>query len=465
MTSESSARFAPFEETMLRAGVQRLAIDAFRSAYSQLAAGGTGLIPRATIDPVDHVTDLEQWADKGAGDASILASTAVIKLNGGLGTSMGLERAKSLIEVKNGLTFLDITARQLLSYKSRFGIAIPLLLMNSYNTDADSMAALENYPALVSDIPLRFLQHRVPKVDARDLRPVRWKAQPDLEWCPPGHGDIYAALVTSGVLPSLLARGIRYAFVSNIDNLGAVLDARIPLYMREQGIDFLMEVADRTLSDRKGGHLARGKDGRLLLREAAQCPADEMENFQNITEHRYFNTNSLWIDLAALARTLESNDGILPLPLIRNAKTVDPRDPSSPPVYQLETAMGSAISLFDRAAAVRVPRSRFAPVKTTDDLLGLWSDAFVLTSAFQIVPHPDRRGDAPAVTLDPKYYRFIRSLREHFPHGAPSLLQCGSFVVDGDATFGANVAVRGNVHVAVPEGEQRSIPDGTIFEQ
>lgn len=464
MTNGPSARFEPFEEKMRREGVEGLAIEAFRSAYAQLAAGGTGLIPREAIDPVESVPDIDDWPTRTESDSSILASTAVIKLNGGLGTSMGLEGAKSLIEVKDGLSFLDVTARQLLSYQSRFGVAIPLLLMNSYNTDADSMAALKRYPGLVSDLPLRFLQHRVPKVDARDLTPVHWSAQPELEWCPPGHGDIYAALVTSGVLPLLLARGVRYAFVSNIDNLGAVLDARIPLFMREQGVDFLMEVADRTPSDRKGGHLARGKDGRLLLRESAQCPAEEMEDFQDIATHRYFNTNSLWIDLRALSALLERQGGILALPLIRNAKTVDPCDPASPPVYQLETAMGSAISLFEHAAALRVPRSRFAPVKTTDDLLGLWSDAFILTEEFQIVPHPERRGEAPLLRLDPNCYRFLGDARKRFPHGAPSLLHCNSLRIDGDVTFGADVVVRGDVHLSFPAGEQHRIPDGALIE-
>ena len=461
--NDVSARFAPFEDLMRRDGIDALAIAAFRSAYMQLAAGGTGFIPRSAIEPVHTLPDLESIAARSGAEASLLARVAVIKLNGGLGTSMGLERAKSLIEVKRGLSFLDITARQLLSSRDHTGIAIPLLLMNSYNTDADSMSALAPYADLASDIPARFLQHRSPKVIAADLSPARWDAQPELAWCPSGHGDLYAALVSSGLLTALRERDFRYAFVSNIDNLGAVLDPVIPSFMRDRRIDFLMEVADRTAADRKGGHLARGRDGRLLLREASQCPPGEAEEFQDIALYRFFNTNSLWIDLDALAALLERHGGFLPLPLIRNEKTLDPRDPASPKVYQLETAMGAAISLFDRAAALRVPRARFAPVKTTDDLLGIWSDAFDLTDDYRIVPHPGRGARTAAIRLDPAHYRFIGQLAEHFPNGAPSLRGCTSLVIEGNAFFGRDVVLRGDVRIVVPPGEQRAIPDGTIL--
>ncbi len=173
-------------------------------------------------------------------------------------------------------------------------------------------------------------------------------------------------------------RGYRYAFTSNVDNLGATIEPAILGYFVAQGLPFMMEVADRTEADQKGGHLARrAATGRLLLRETAQCPPSDTEAFQDITRHRYFNTNNLWINLDALADLLARSEDGVALPLIRNSKTVDPRDPDSPPVYQLETAMGAAIELFDGAGAIRVPRSRFAPVKTTDDLLGVRSDAYL----------------------------------------------------------------------------------------
>ena len=105
------------------------------------------------------------------------------------------------------------------------------------------------------------------------------------------------------MLDTLLANGYEVAFVSNADNLGAELDP-LPLgYFVSERLPFLMEVADRTAADRKGGHLARRKsDGRLALRESAQCPDEDTDAFQDVDRHRYFNTNNLWINLRRAPR-------------------------------------------------------------------------------------------------------------------------------------------------------------------
>ena len=209
-------------------------------------------------------------------------------------------------------------------------------------------------------------------------------ADREKEWCPPGHGDIYTALVTSNMLELLLSEGYEYAFVSNSDNLGAELDLQILGYFAANRVPFLMEVADRTPADRKGGHLAQRPDGQLILRESAQCPPDEEAEFQDIKRYRYFNTNNLWINLRSLEHRLEEHQGVMPLPLIRNEKPVDPPNPETPRVYQLETAMGAAIAVFEGAQAMRVPRSRFAPVKKNSDLLVIMSDAYRLGEDYRL---------------------------------------------------------------------------------
>ncbi len=160
-----------------------------------------------------------------------------------------------------------------------------------------------------------------------------------------------------------------------------------------------MEVCERTASDRKGGHLA-SRGGRLLLRESAQCPPEDESAFQDIERHRFFNTNNLWVRLDRLKAVLDASGGFIPLPIIRNAKTVDPRDKNSPKVIQLETAMGAAIECFDDAAAMIVPRARFAPVKTTSDLLALRSDAYQVTDDWRLVLAAATRGVPPAIDLD-----------------------------------------------------------------
>jgi UTP--glucose-1-phosphate uridylyltransferase len=447
-------------EKMRAEGVAETAIATFADLYSRLEAGDTGLIAEADIEPVDAPADAEAL---GSGGAGALDSAVVLKLNGGLGTSMGLDGPKSLLEVKDGLTFLDITARQILALRERTGARLPLVLMNSFSTREPSLEVLERYPSLGADVPADFVQNKEPKLDARTLRPVSWPADPALEWAPPGHGDLYTALVSSGMLGALLSAGYRWAFVANVDNLGAVLDPRILGWVASEEIPFLMEVADRTEADRKGGHLAAraGGDGGLVLREIAQTPEADVDAFQDISRHRFFNTNNLWLDLRALDAVMRAREGVLGLPMIVNRKTVDPRDPSSPEVIQLETAMGAAISVFSGARALRVPRSRFAPVKTTDDLLALRSDAYVLTDEMHVTLAPPR-SQPPLVELDSRFYKHVGDFEERFPAGAPSLVRCEALRVSGDVTFGAGVVVRGRVEVSV-SGRER-VEDGTVLE-
>ncbi len=463
-------RFAPFQDRMQAAGIPSRVIESFRRQYTQLLQGETGYIPESQALPLDHLPCLEalEKSYASAGEEA-LGRLVVIKLNGGLGTSMGMAGPKSLIPVKQGLSFLDIAVRQILALRRHWNVRLPLVFMDSFHTRGATLEALAAYPELVADLPLDFLQHRVPKIWARDLTPVEWPEDPEKAWAPPGHGDIYLALYTSGMLQQMLDAGYEYAFVSNIDNLCATVDMEILGYMAEKEIPFLMEATRRTPADRKGGHLARRADGSLLLREIAQCPPEEQERFQDIQRYRYFNTNNLWVHLPSLARLLEAHEGILPLPLIRNQKPVDPTRPNTPQVYQLETAMGHAVGLFPGAQALEVPRRRFRPVKRTDDLLALWSDAYVLTPDYRVVLDPRREtldpplGD-PLVRLDEGHYRLFREFQARFSHGAPSMVWCRSLVVEGDVYFGQAIVLRGDVHIVHAGPEPLRLPDGAVLE-
>jgi UTP--glucose-1-phosphate uridylyltransferase len=434
-------------EKMRADGVPDLAIRTFAHYYEKLAAGDQGTIAESDIEPVGDLPDL---ADLPEGDPAHLDQAVVIKLNGGLGTSMGMTQAKSLLEVKDGLSFLDIIARQVLHLREQAGARLPLVLMNSFYTREDSLRALERYPDLAADVPLDFVQDKVPKLLADSLRPAEWPANRDLEWAPPGHGDLYTALVAGGMLETLLDHGYQYAFVSNSDNLGATLEPRILSWFAREEIPFLMEAADRTEADRKGGHLARrADDGGLVLRETAQTRDSDEDAFQDIARHRYFNSNTLWVDLRALGAAMTERDGILGLPMIVNRKTVDPGDAGSPAVIQLETAMGAAIAVFEGARALRVPRRRFAPVKTTSDLLALRSDAYVLTEDHRVELAPERDGP-PIIELDADHYKLLRDFDARFAAGPPSLIACERLAVEGDVSFGRDVVVRGSVRVEGP---------------
>jgi UTP--glucose-1-phosphate uridylyltransferase len=449
-------------EKMRAEGLPDVAVDNFAYYYERLRAGESGMLPESDIEPVADVVDS---GDLPEGDGQALDRTVIVKLNGGLGTSMGMTKAKSLIEVKDGLTFLDITVKQVLKLRDDNDARLPLVLMNSFATRDDTLEALAQYPELEVDVPIDFLQGRVPKIRADDdLMPAEWPDDPAKEWAPPGHGDIYTAIVTAGMLEALLDAGYEYAFVSNSDNLGAVLDPRIVDWFAREDLPFAMEVTERTEADRKGGHLARRReDGRLVLRETAQTPDDDLDALQDTGRHRWMNTNNLWINLRALRSALDERDGVLGLPMIVNRKTVDPGDKSSPEVFQLETAMGAAIGVFDGAAALRVSRKRFAPVKTTNDLLGVRSDAYVLTDAFNVELAPER-GGPPFIDLDSDRYKLLGDFEQRFPAGAPSLVECERLEVDGDVAFGAGVVVRGKVKIEHDGGEQLKIEDGAVLE-
>jgi UTP--glucose-1-phosphate uridylyltransferase len=436
----------------------KIVIDTFEYYYNQLLNGETGYLPEDRIISIDDLPSFEGLVDELAKiGKDNLSKSVIIKLNGGLGTSMGLSEAKSLLKVKSGLTFLDIIAKQ--SEISK----IPLVLMNSFSTQEKSLELMNNYKGLTNYLPLDFLQHKIPKINCKSFLPAEYPQNPEMEWCPPGHGDIYTALVTSGMLDKLLGNNIKYAFISNSDNLGAVMDYKILGYFAKNNFPFLIEAANRTEADKKGGHLARLKNGKLILRESAQCRNEDEKEFQNVSKHKYFNTNNIWINLKALKQIMIQKNNILGLPMIVNQKTVDPRDPKSESVFQLETAMGSAILVFDNASALHVPRSRFAPVKTTDDLLAVRSDNYILTDDFRVVENPKRTLDPLVVSLDKKYYKLVDDLDKRIPN-APSLVDCEKLTIEGDYKVGNKVKFVGKVTLKNDSEIQKLVMENSILE-
>ena len=385
-------------------GARAVELAALRRRLRQLGEQQAGRLPGEVLEPVADLPRLDELPEPPPGQAAdVLGRLVIVKLNGGLGTSMGLSGPKSLLQVKPGASFLDVLATQVLALRERHGARLPLVLMNSAATRGPSLDALRRYGGLrVPGVPLDFLQGREPKIGAGDLQPVRWPADPELEWCPPGHGDIYTALAASGTLDALLGAGLRYAFVSNSDNLGALADVRIGAWLAAGQVPFALEAVRGTLADRKGGHLARYQ-GRVVLRETAQVP-DGDTSFTDVGRWRWYNTNNI---------------GSIP-----------------------------------GARAIHVPRSRFAPVKTTDDLLVVRSDAYQLTDDGQMRPSFD--GPGPVVTLDKDFFKLLPGFEQRFPAGAPSLRRCRRFEVDGDVTFGKGVTAVGDVRVTGP----RHIPDG-----
>jgi UDP-N-acetylglucosamine pyrophosphorylase len=447
---------------MRSAGVSEACIGSFLSQLAVVASGETGNIPEAAISPA---TGLESLANLSVAEKpELLKKTVVLKLNGGLGTGMGLSTAKSLLQVKNGDNFLDFIAKQVLHFRDQFKSSVRFMLMNSFSTSDDTKAYLAKYEAFRANFSdeVELMQNKVPKVRQDNFEPATYADDAEQEWCPPGHGDLYAALYGSGKLDKLIAEGYEYMFVSNSDNLGATLDLRILSLMAERQLDFIMEVCERTESDKKGGHLARSNEsGKLLLRESAQCPKADEAAFQDITKHKYFNTNNLWLNLPSLRREMAANNGMLSLPVIRNSKTVNPTDSNSTKVFQLETAMGTAITSFAAASAIVVPRERFAPVKTCNDLLSLRSDAYDVTADFRMVLSPKRNGVPPVVSLDDKNYKFVDGFERLVASGVPSLLKCNRLKIHGPVQFLQGVVLEGDVSIVNEGTEPKVISSGT----
>lgn len=434
------------------------AILAFMKQYDMLVSGETGMIPEASIAPVSYLPRIGDLPEPNPSTISaLIEKTAILKLNGGLGTGMGLDKAKSLLEVRDGKNFLDFTAEQISYQRSQYKTdKLGFVLMNSFSTEDDTKAALSKYPELGKWDDMNMLQNKVPKILEDGFGPASYPPNPKDEWCPPGHGDLYAALLGSGKLDALLAQGKEYVFVSNSDNLGASLDLKLLQYFAKEDAGFMMEVCKREPADDKGGHLAK-KGTSLILRELAQCPDADVKAFQDIRKHQYFNTNNLWFKLSDVKKVMDSSGGVMDLPMIRNSKTVDPKDDSTAKVYQLETAMGAAIDNFrERSRAVAVERDRFAPVKKCSDLLNLRSDVYEVTAdnRFQLIK--ERRGVPPTVNLGDTYKK-IAQFDQLTKEGLPSMKDCRSLTflpkkTKKIITLEKGVVFRGDVTVEVTEG-------------
>lgn len=463
MTANASDKIA---QMMQMQGVPPLSVRVFLAHYQQLLQGGAGYTREDDILPMGDLASLDTLPDYTAKGAAALGQTVVLKLNGGLGTSMGLEVAKSTLPAKDGYSFLQIICRQVLQQRQKWDSDLPLLFMNSFNTQQATQKVLDEFGDLQQgqkSIPFCFQQSKVPKIFAANKQPAEWGQDPSKIWAPAGHGDIYTALQTSGILDLLLAQGVRYCFIANADNLGANLDLQLLGYFAEMDSSFMMEVVRRTDADRKGGHLAQAVGGGLLLREFAQCHQDDLDAFQDIGKHIWFNSNNLWLRLDRLREYMDTVQNIIALPLIHNHKTIDPTNPSSPAVIQLETAMGAIIANFADATAIAVPRRRFIPVKTCNDLVALRSNAYILDDNACVRQNPSRQLGNPRIDLDAKYFATVADLATRFPNGIPNLCNCRKLEVIGDVVFAANVTIIGDVTIT-SSSKQVVVGEGTVLD-
>lgn len=452
---------------MEQAGIPEQVIKNFERLLARVVDGERGIIEESAIKAVGPLETLEQISSemryKHIGQLA-LNHLAVIRLNGGLGTTMGLAAAKSILPVRDGKTFNDVMIDQLRHLRDSSKVTIPLIHMTSFSTHGDLERVMAGARDLqVDGIRTLFQQHKHPKVDAHTKLPMR-EANEELNWNPPGHGDIYGALLATGLAEELLARGKRYLFVANSDNLGATVEPAILGFMVAKNCPFLMETCVRSSADSKGGHLAiDAATGRYVLREVANAPTllsgEPIPAFTDTQKYNQFNTNNIWLDLRAVVDQARREGGCIELPLISNRKTVNPRDPKSTPVIQIESAMGAAIRVFDGSRALQVPRGRFIPVKSNSDLFLIRSDVYRLTPDHRLELSSERtQPTVPTVRLDKAFYGVIDDF-ERRCSVIPSLCEADSLEVKGDVIFDRPIRIVGDVVIEGRSDRPLRIPE------
>jgi UTP--glucose-1-phosphate uridylyltransferase len=392
--------------------------------------------------------------------SSILAKLAVLKLNGGLGTTMGCTGPKSAIEVRDGMTFLDLTVRQLDFLNQEYGCNVPLLLMDSFNTEQETTKLLQKYRNKRTRIHT-FKQSRFPRIKKETLLPIpQHPEDPKNCWCPPGHGDVYDALHRSGLLDRLIADGVEFLFISNIDNLGATVDADVLQHVLASGAEFVMELTDKTKADIKGGTLIE-YNGSVRLLEIAQVPAAFKSEFTSIKKFRIFNTNNIWVSTRAIRRLVSGGSGSLLelLDIIVNSKI---HEESGVQLLQLETAVGAAVKHFHGAHGVNVPRSRFLPVKSCSDLFLVQSDLYALSHGALSMSSRRQFATTPLVKLG-DHFKKVSQYMCRFA-SPPHIIELDHLTVVGDVYFGRDVTLRGTVIIVANDGERIDIPAGAILD-
>ncbi|KEY82611.1 UTP glucose 1 phosphate uridylyltransferase Ugp1 [Aspergillus fumigatus] len=430
----------------------------FRRFLNDKAKGNVVNWDRINPPAPNQVVD---YNDLGA-EASVefLNKLAVVKLNGGLGTSMGCVGPKSVIEVREGMSFLDLSVRQIEHLNRTYNVNVPFVLMNSFNTDQDTQSIIKKYQGHNVDI-ITFNQSRYPRIIKDSLLPAPKSFDAPLQdWYPPGHGDVFESLYNSGTLDKLLERGVEYIFLSNADNLGAVVDLRILQHMADTGAEYIMELTDKTKADVKGGTII-DYEGKARLLEIAQVPKEHVNEFKSIKKFKYFNTNNIWMSLRAIKRVVEENE--LEMEIIANEKSIpaDKKGEADQAIYQLETAVGAAIRHFKNAHGVNVPRRRFLPVKTCSDLLLVKSDLYRLEHG-QLVMDPNRFGGVPVIKLGSDFKK-VSDFQKRIP-SIPRIVELDHLTITGAVNLGRNVTLKGTVIIVATEGSTIDIPPGSVLE-
>eukprot|EP01111_Echinosteliopsis_oligospora_P008720 TRINITY_DN2468_c0_g1_i1.p1 TRINITY_DN2468_c0_g1~~TRINITY_DN2468_c0_g1_i1.p1 ORF type:complete len:475 (-),score=138.28 TRINITY_DN2468_c0_g1_i1:50-1474(-) len=383
---------------------------------------------------------------------NLMDKVAVIKFNGGLGIKMGLKGPKSAIEVENGHSFLDLAVLHIEHLNKIYGVDIPLILMDSFNTHDNTSKAILKYDGQVNIST--FQQSKFPRFFKDTLNPVpKSSSGVASEWYPPGSGDVFQSLEASGLLDQLINSGKEYIFMSNVENLGASLDVKILQHMIGKGLEYALEVTDRISTDITGGVLVTYKES-VHLMELSQVPHEKHTKF-NAREYKYWNTNNLWVNTKSIKEHIASNS--LELDFVVSVVGDGGRAH-----VLIETPAGMAIQNFKKAEAIHVPRERYRPVKSTSQLMVAQSNLFQFSNGQMVMNSKREPANVPLVKLGDDFHT-VADYSKRFK-GVPDILELEHLTVSGDVNFGAGVVLKGTVIIVANHGERIDIPDGVILE-
>jgi len=434
-------------------------MDDFKKLFGRfLATKNKSFVDWAKISPppegmVIPEADLTQCPPNKR--AQLANKLCVLKLNGGLGTTMGCVGPKSVIEVRGDITFLDLTVHQIQHLNTELNVTVPFILMNSFNTHKETQKVIRKYEHCNVRV-LTFNQSRFPRIVKDNMMPFPETYDKNQEeWYPPGHGDVFKSFFKSGLLQQMIAEGREYVFLSNVDNLGATVDFNILNHLVENNVEFAMEVTDKTRADVKGGTLIE-YEGKAKLLEIAQVHPSKVEEFKSIKKFKIFNTNNLWINLKAIDRLVRQS-AFDNMDIIYNPKAAE-----GVQVIQLETAAGAGIEYFNNAKGINVSRSRFLPVKSCSDLFVVQSNIYNLDNGLLLMNPKRAFSSVPLVKLGENFKKVSDYLKRF--QGIPDILELDQLTVSGDVTFGGGVVLKGTVIIVANYGSRIDIPSGSVLE-
>uniref|UniRef100_H3AA09 UTP--glucose-1-phosphate uridylyltransferase n=1 Tax=Latimeria chalumnae TaxID=7897 RepID=H3AA09_LATCH len=392
--------------------------------------------------------------------SSLLKKLVVLKLNEGLGNDLGCKGPKSLICVRNESTLLDLTVQQIENLNNLHRSDIPLVLMNSSDTQEATKKILQEYAHSTVHIHT-FNQSSYPWVNKESMhsKAEGWSTskKETEKWCPPRHCDIYTSFCHSGLLQQFLSEGKKYVFISNGDNIGATIDLHILNYLLNHTIngkhcEFLVEVIDKIHADLKDRKLIQ--DEKKL--KDTQVPKVHMEDFTVAPEFKFFNTSNLWISLEALQRVHERET--VQAPSLGDSVAIN----QGKNEIQLKKAIGMSIKSFDNAVGINVPHTRFLPINTTSDLLLVMSNLYCLEQGCLHLNEKREFKTVPLVKLG-TFFSKVQDFLQRF-ESIPDLLELDHLTVSGDVTFGKDVILKGTVIIIANHGERIDIPPRSILE-